>query len=923
MQKNLKKLMLLIAGFTSALSMTSCGESYSDQKYTYYSYLSTSPGTWNVHNWETSDESYITGFTEMGLYDVILNSTKDGYEFTTEMASAYPVDVYDTASPDEWGAINETYNLRNITNNQVWDIKLNEKATWEDGTKITATDYVESMKRQLDPKMLNFRADSYYSSNLVIANAEAYYKSNRNTVEPLYDYLNKDTLEFINEKDKETADGNYILNLGAYTPFVQECFSNATSDTTLYSVLDQYGVEGKYAYDAVNRIIDAVKYYGLYYVDHAKAENKDDWEKCKSPTDVNSDMLDYNVPINNFDNSKYTIKVRNSSIANWTDESSLQNYSKDDLINDINAFLKAYKKKYSSNAYRLVMFGEIKNSEFNDFNKVGIKAVDDYTVRLVLSKQISLLDLKFALTSNWLVNVKLYDKLKKVEASQTYTKYATANVDNYMSYGPYKLTEFKDGHSFTIEKNDKWYGYTDGNHIGQYQMTGIKTTIITEHSTAVGKFEQGLLDDLSLDSNDMKTYGNSSRLTTTPESYTQKISFNTNRAKLKSRQGNGNINKTILANYNFRKGLSLSLNRAQFASQTTAGSKPFTGLLNELYLTDVEIGEMYNSTEQGKSIYNQVYGELGGDPYADDYTPTALSTTAYGYNQQQAIYYVEKAIKEEIESSESGHLKNGDNITIEFRVYDNESETTKLMAEFLKSAFTTVIKAAVKKYNENNGASINLDFTLSTVKDEDYYNSAKAGNYDMIFSIWGGAAINPYGLMQVYCDPEFESVCEYGFKGNQDKETLSIDMDGNGVIGDFDYYNANSGSLSSTSTSETQTYYYWYSELVNGSKEPDIEGYDRNDEANKDLMNRYNTIHNQRLTMLAGLEAGIINRFEAIPLVARGESSLTSFKVNNGTDTYINLVGYGGVRFMTFNYSDKAWHEYIESKDYDKNLYKL
>ena len=58
------------------------------------------------------------------------------------------------------------------------------------------------------------------------------------------------------------------------------------------------------------------------------------------------------------------------------------------------------------------------------------------------------------------------------------------------------------------------------------------------------------------------------------------------------------------------------------------------------------------------------------------------------------------------------------------------------------------------------------------------------------------------------------------------------------------------------------------------------------------------TVHTEKLNVLAGLEAGILNRFEAIPLVARGTSSLLGFKVENATKTYVSLIGYGGIRFM-------------------------
>ena len=73
---------------------------------------------------------------------------------------------------------------------------------------------------------------------------------------------------------------------------------------------------------------------------------------------------------------------------------------------------------------------------------------------------------------------------------------------------------------------------------------------------------------------------------------------------------------------------------------------------------------------------------------------------------------------------------------------------------------------------------------IQSQKDEDYYNTAKNGGYDLIFSTWGGAAINPYGLMQVYCDSTFDSCCEYGFKGKQNDVNIDIDANGNGTIDD-------------------------------------------------------------------------------------------------------------------------------------------
>ena len=131
-----------------------------------------------------------------------------------------------------------------------------------------------------------------------------------------------------------------------------------------------------------------------------------------------------------------------------------------------------------------------------------------------------------------------------------------------------------------------------------------------------------------------------------------------------------------MANKDFREGLSLALDRNDFAAKATSGSKGFTGLLNDLYLANVSTGESYRSTEQGKSVYNAVYGTLGG---ATPDEAKALPESSTGYNKTLAAYYVAKGLEDELASSESGHLASGNTIAIEFRVYDDTSSVTKNM----------------------------------------------------------------------------------------------------------------------------------------------------------------------------------------------------------------------------------------------------
>ena len=216
------------------------------------------------------------------------------------------------------------------------------------------------------------------------------------------------------------------------------------------------------------------------------------------------------------------------------------------------------------------------------------------------------------------------------------------------------------------------------------------------------------------------------------------------------------------------------------------------------------------------------------------------------------------------------------------------------------------IQEAWKKVVEDASADLKLTngITLSVkmVKDEDYYTTAKNGGYDMIFSTWGGAAINPYGLMQVYLEADFASTCEYGFKGHQNEVFLDIDVNGDGEI---------------DQNSEHKTFDDWYKEMDSATyNEPELESYEEPADKSSDAHAEWaawSRIHENKLRILAGTEAGIINRFEAIPVVARGTSSLTGFKVENGSSTYINLIGYGGIRFLKFNYKNAEWNQFVKS----------
>ena len=933
----MKKQKILILGASALMGLgylAGCSAVDVSTDHTYNTYLSTSPKTWNVHNWETSDESYVSSFTEIGLYDCILNEQKNVYKFVTEMASEMPVDAVNQLTDDEI----DTYYDGNPTAGMAWDIALNPDACWEDGTKITSKDYVDSMERQLSPKFANYRADGYFGSNLVLCNAENYYKQGRQTIEPFYKYK-------MDNGEVPDDSGFYFLNLGKYTDYLTTIGGDA--DTTFYTILDQLGDDYGVKLQA-QRIIMGYSYYMMMYKDHREDTSWDTVyrpidpedptsEKVGRPDRVSSNLIKeqnvdleldvFNDGFENYLQQKDYIKTIKNTEDGWVD-SNIETYSRTALEKDLKEVVKAFGRSRGDStkswAWKLPLFTYVYTYEGDpiEFDQVGIKALGDYKIRLYLSRSITALNLKFALTGNWLVKVDLYDRLaQKLPGGNSWaTTYASNKPENYMSYGPYKLETFIAGDKISIVRNKAWYGWDDGNHVNQFQMDRIETKIIQKHETAMSEFLAGRLDDIDLTVNDFRSYGNSGRCTTTYESYTQKISFNTDAKKLLARQqldGNGK-NKTVLTNKNFREGLSLSLDRKGFASSATSGSKGFTGLLNDLYLSNNSTGATYRDTPQGKSVYNLVYGKLG--KLTIDGEDTALSEDKCGYNHSLAVEYVTLGLKEELLSSEAGHLQANDDIHIEFRVYDNESENTIAAHKFIEKAWTALLSEASEKLRTQGVLQAGEKITLSIemIKDQDYYTSARNGSFDMIFSIWGGAAINPYGLMEVYCKKDFTNCCEYGFAGKQDTAYVGIDANGDGTIDQTD--TDEDGKYDSGT--EWKSIHTWYNYMIDSEDCNEARYGDEITEADANYQD-YLACHNRKLNVLAGLEAAIINRFECIPLVARGTSSLLGLKTENATRTYINLIGYGGIRFLNFNFNDEEWAAFCSDHNNDlANIYK-
>ena len=152
---------------------------FDDQKYTYLMSVSILPANWNPHTYQTQDDSvpldYMTDSLFTAVYNDALNPVDGmdpymGYKLIPAMAADYSVDV--TA---EVKAARLEFNIPEAaTSGYAWSVKLRDDLKWDDGTPITAQDFVDSLERVLRGELLNYRAADYYDGSYVVVNADKY-----------------------------------------------------------------------------------------------------------------------------------------------------------------------------------------------------------------------------------------------------------------------------------------------------------------------------------------------------------------------------------------------------------------------------------------------------------------------------------------------------------------------------------------------------------------------------------------------------------------------------------------------------------------------------------------------------------------------------------------------------------------------------
>ncbi len=502
-------------------------------------------------------------------------------------------------------------------------------------------------------------------------------------------------------------------------------------------------------------------------------------------------------------------------------------------------------------------YGEI------DFSEVGLQKTGDFELTFILTKEISDFNLHYSLTDNFIVKEDLYDaNLTEVEGALTST-YGTS-VATYMSYGPYKLAEYQQDKVIVMEKNDKWYGYSDDKHEGQYMTTKIRAQIVTEYTTRLEMFMKGELDTIGLQKEEMATYRASDYFYLTPGDSTWLMLVCSDYDALKAREATlTNRDKTILSYKAFREALSLCSDRDNFAQTLYPQGSVGLGLYSSLIVYDPENAGIYRNTDQAKAAICEAYGvEYGsGKEYA---TLEEAYESVTGYDLEAAKEKFQEAYDAALAA---GDIDGDDIVSIEY-MESTDSETSRKWYNYIK----TMIEDAVKGTSLEGRVEVTGRFDAGN----DFATIFQSGQTDIVIAGWTGSSMDPYGLMEAYLSENYMY--------DQWWDVQAVDL-----------------TISIKSKDITLNLYEWYQVMMGET----VDGYNFG-ESTADP--------EDRLLILAALETAILDEKNSIPLLYSGSASLASMKIKYGSEDYIIGIERGGVGYMTYNFTDEEWADYVSEQ---------
>lgn len=797
-----------------------------NSEYTYNDSVSTLASNWNPHTYQTNDDAYPADYIRAGLYTIIFNDALHPVEGMEPYAGYEVVPEMAAEMP-----VDVTAEVRA----EHPEFNIPESATAGYAYKIA-----------LNP-------NATWDDGTPI-NADTYVESMERLLRP--ELMNYRAADYY-------AQSLCIAGAEAYSKSGMTTYDdNNNADKEPTYTLDQLAAgedgqftapDGKRAYLAVysgcnwldgDSIGDYVDNHGADYFDVTN------WEALKALADDNG-----LVPM-----TQENLELFSSVVATeaWDEPAdTMYNYVKFETINDV-----------------------------FPFENVGIFKNDDYSITLVLAKALAGFNLYYNLTSNWIVKTDVYDACLS-ESDGVWTSTYCTSAETSPSYGPYVMTSFQSEKAMHFEKNENWYGYTDGKHVyvdpedGQtypmYMTTAVDCQVVGEASTRKMMFLAGQLMTYGLQAEDFEQYRNSEYAYASPADTLFFLIVNGDIDALQAREGSADFDKKTvdletMTLLNFRKALALTYDKELFAATVSPARSGGYGIVGNTYICDPATGLTYRETDQAKQALCDFYS-VDATAFASLDDAVASIT---GYDPEQAREFFKAAFDDAIAA---GYITDADG--------DGISDQTVTM-EYCISSDNDFMTKTINYLNEKLSevtAGTPFEGKAQIVKSapygNDWSNKIKQGAADCVLAGWTGSRMDPYSLSEQYVNPSYQY--------------------------DAGWFDANSVDLTLTIDGEeiTMTLVQW-SNALNGTTVT-VNGKDYNF---GDGMADMDT----RVSILAGIEGKVLETYDYLPIMQDSSRYLLTQKAYYVIEEYNGVLGYGGIAYMRYNYDDAAWDAYVSSQ---------
>ncbi len=866
---------------------------------TYRTFTSVMPSNWNEMTYQDNNDTQILSYIGSSFfeYDYKFDEALGGKfkedgsvnadaivsgGFTTNYSAATKLEDVTSSVDAKWGYTPE----QKAEGGYAWKITLRQDLKWDDGTPIDADDFVYSMKEQLNPLFMNYRANTYYSS-IFVKNAKNYLFS-------LTDF----TYETIASQEYENcaaaiADGK-IIYINMFNFYGAEGAPKITSydETTFVPVLDY---EDTYSKEWIEYTDETLYFDYAYFVSEY--------------TDEETKVNPYVKEDGTIDFVAFLAFVNEYNAAVDADPEIPADKKADNYISISSFFFSAamiwswYAPYFDTPDYAPYVALKIENTtKVKDFANVGLYAPSKYELVICLDKPHKFLKedgslaylAAYYLSSLPLVKESLYESCKKEPAvgSTLWTTNYNSTYETSASWGPYKLASFQSGKSYELVKNENWFGYGLETNKNQYNITKISCELLETEDTQWMGFLSGKYDGIGIDTKHLE-YVDSKYAVVNYGSAAYGIQIYSNLDVLKD----SGRNNSILAIENFRRALSLSLDREKF-NKTVFGTLPPTyGIIGEGYYSDVESNIVYRETVQAKKTLLRTYGFTentdgtwtdGTHVYADiDKAYNAMN----GYNPTQAKELLLDAYNELVSKADYYGYDASQDITLLYGA-TNSSDTSTKKLNFMQDLVNELAKGTPLEGK--------IKIEMDTKYGSTWSDSFKAGSYDLcIVAGIGGNVFNPYNMIGSFVNPE--DSLKFSSWWNSSLETFSFTMP--------------AGNYEGAGKEHTMSVLNWFFCLTGQAT--------TEDQPVKFNWDEGFAPYEARVELLAKLEEYVLSKFFSIQCSFDAEMALDGAKFSSISAEYNTFMGYGGIRYNIVNYTDAEWDAFVKANNGDlTNEYK-